>query len=269
MNKYAIGVMTLAAVAALAVAVPTFAQSTNASANTSGQNNSHRPAGAGGFGRGQGMGMSKQSLFGTVSAVSGNTITVLGHSGPGKSTATTTYTVDATNAKVTKNNVVSTVSAIAVGDTVGVQTQAAITGTNVVATTIRDGIMARPGMGFGRGQGQGSTGTTTSPITGNGQPIVAGKISSVSGSTISIVNSSNVTYTVDASNAKIVQGNTTASVSNLNTGDTIIVQGTVNGTSIVASSVIDQTKPATSGQTSSHPSFFGGIGQFFMHLFGF
>ncbi len=65
------------------------------------------------------------------------------------------YTVDATNAKIYKGSVTSTVavSDIAQGDTVMVQ--GTITGTNVAATVIRDGVGGmmggRPGMGFGHG----------------------------------------------------------------------------------------------------------------------
>ena len=57
---------------------------------------------------------------------------------------------------------------------------------------------------------------------------------------MTVTNKSNVTYTVDATNAKIVQGQNTIAVSNVAVGDSVVVQGTVNGNSITASSVIDQ-----------------------------
>ncbi len=98
-----------------------------------------------------GGGMMKPGVFGTVSAVSGNIITVTSthRTGPRPAagstttptTTTTTYTVDATNATITKNNVAGTISSIAVGDTI--IAQGTLTGTNLVATTIRDGVMAR------------------------------------------------------------------------------------------------------------------------------
>ena len=72
-----------------------------------------------------------------VTEVNGTALSV--NSIPGKmrnnsSTATTatTYTVDASNAEVTKNAATSSVSSIAVGDTVMVQ--GTISGTNITAT---------------------------------------------------------------------------------------------------------------------------------------
>ena len=255
-KKYVLGMLTLAAVATLVTAIPAFAQSNQPANGTNVPSGMQRSGGPR-------QGMMKPGVFGTVSAVSGNTITVLGRSGFGKTmTATTTYTVDATNAKVTKSNTTSTVASIAVGDNVAVQ--GTITGTNVVATMIRDGIMGRRAGVFGAGRGNGNKpATSTQPIiTGNGEPVIAGTISTISGSSITITNKSNVTYNVDATNAKITQGNTASDVSTLKVGDTVVIQGTVNSSSIIASSVIDQIKP-------SHPGFLGGIGKFFMHLFGF
>jgi len=53
----------------------------------------------------------------------------------------------------------------------------------------------------------------------------------------------------------------------------VIVQGTVNGTSVVAASIIDQTKPASATTNSvktpqSHLGFFSSIGQSLLHFFG-
>ena len=226
----------------------------------------------GGNGRGLGMGgdregMMKPAIFGTVTAVSGNTSTVSGKTGFGKTaSATTTYSVDATNAKISKNNASSSISAIVVGDTVLVQ--GTITGTNVVATMIRDGVV--PGPRGGMMGGKPDDGSTTPVVVGNGQPVVAGNITAIGSSTITVTNKSNVVYTVDVSTAKIVEGqNTIGTIANLKVGDNVLVQGAVNGTSISAYSVIDQTAPATGNNPRPHPGFFGGIGQFFMHMFGF
>ena len=289
-------------------------------------------------------------VFGTVSAVDGNTITVTGKQGLNSTTATV-YTVDASNAKVTKNNVAGTVADIKQGDTVSVR--GTVSGNNVVATTIRDGAM--PGRGIGQGgngrfgifgtvasvnsstitvnakQGFGSTTATTytvdasnakvtkdnaaatvadikqddtvfvqgtlsgttvtatairdgkmaqnnTAVQGNGQPIVAGTVSSIGDKTLTITNKSNQQYTVDAASAKVTQGNNTIDFSNIKTGDSVIVQGTFNGNSVSASTIIDQTRPASASATSSGSAgiaqkpqfgFLGSIGQFFMHLFGF
>jgi len=210
---------------------------------------------------------SRPVIVGTVSAVSGNTVTVTGNQGFNKNsdtTATTTYTVDATNAKVTKANVASTVSSITVGDNVVVQ--GTINGTNVVATIIRDGMIPNA-----------NKKNIQPVIQGNGQPIVAGKIMAINGNTITITNSSNVTYTIDATNAKFaVKGITTPTISNVAVGDNVVVQGAVNGNAVVASSVIDQKVPAVNSNANDNDNnqkmnygFVGGIGNFFKHLFGF
>ncbi len=227
--------------------------------------------------RGQGgrMGMMRPGVFGTVTAVNGDTVTVTGQQGFGSTSPQTTFTVDATNAVVTKNNTTSTLPSVAVGDKIfAVGT---VSGTNVAATMIRDGVM----MGM-RGRGPGGTGApgqnkggwagaTSTPIQGNGQPVVAGTVSAISGNQLTVTTKSNVTYSVDSTNAKFVIGNNTqAALSNVAVGDTVIVQGTINGTSVTASTVIDQTSKSAGGSNPpAHPGFFGGIGQFFMHLFGF
>lgn len=75
-----------------------------------------------------------RGIHGTVSAVSGNTVTVTKSDG-------TTYTVDASSAKVSKIVDLS-VSDIKVGDTIGVQ--GTVSGTSVTAVHIMDGIPPRP-----------------------------------------------------------------------------------------------------------------------------
>ena len=139
--------------------------------------------------------------------------------------------------------------------------QGTVSGTSVVAKTIRDGAMMQKPQ-----------------IQGNGQPVVAGKVATVSGSSITITNSSNVTYTVDATNAKfLVSGVTTPTISNVVVGDNLVVQGTVNGNSVVAATVIDQKAPVSNGTVGNNPKpqegFMGGmingIGNFFRKMFGF
>lgn len=82
--------------------------------------------------RGPGKGL---GVMGTVSAINGNTLTVTKPDGK-------TYTVDASNAKVSKVVDLS-VSGIKVGDHIGVE--GAITGTSVVASHIMDGSMPMVG----------------------------------------------------------------------------------------------------------------------------
>jgi hypothetical protein len=335
-------IAALAALGSLALAIPVFAQTGPGT-------------GQGGFGRMRGG--QPPAVMGTVSAINGNTLTVAGRQGFGSTAVATTYSVDATNATVTKNNAASTVSGISMGDTVFVQ--GTVTGTNVTATTIRDGNMANglknkmgtanPAGGTGiRGAVASISGTTltvtskapqnggtattytvdasnatvtknnaastvsgisagdtimvqgtvngtsvtaktirdgvTQPaIQGNGEPVVAGSVTAISENTITITNKSNITYAVDATNAKfVVAGVTGPTISNVAVGDNLVIQGTVNGTNVTASSVIDQ-KPAANSNTSNQGNgqqpkpgimggighMFGGIGNFFKHMFGF
>ena len=157
----------------------------------------------------------------------------------------------------------SSVSDIAVGDIVMVQ--GTVNGTNVTAKTIRDGKL---------------NSGAASQIQGNGQPVVAGSVTAISGDTITITNKSNITYTIDATNAKITIRNQVSSISNVAVGDNLIVQGTVNGNSMVASSVIDQKTTANTNRNNNlsngkkpNGGLLGGmmnnITSFFKHLFGF
>jgi hypothetical protein len=270
-KKYVYAFATLATLATLTVGTPVLAQTTTTTPRSAwGANNP---------GKGNMRANFKPGVFGTVTAISGNTITVTSKQrGPKTATgtapttvATVTYTVDATSATITKNNVAGNISSIVVGDTI--MAQGTLTGTNLVATTIRDGQIGK-GM---HGQNGGTTGTSTSasqtpPITGNGQPVVAGTVTAVNGTSLTITNKSNVTYTIDATNAKIVEGQNTITVSSVAVGDMLVVQGTVSGNSVTASSVIDQkTATTTTGTTTQTKSkgFFGSIGSFFSHLFGF
>lgn len=272
-------------VASLAIAVPAFAQTSVVGATATQKGWS----GAGGM-----RGVEAQGVVGTVSAVDGSTLTVTSKgmvrarpmreaSGttavpPTSALAAVVYTVNASGAKVYKNGATSTIASVATGDTVMVQ--GTVSGTTVTATVVRDGT-GKAGMSGGKGFARGASSTLpVSPIKGNGEPVVGGNITAINGTTLTVTNASNVTYTVDASSATIVKGNATSSISNAAIGDSVVVQGTVNGTSITASSVIDQgvkgqNASSTNGtsSTASHGNFvsgiFGAIGGFFSHLFGF
>jgi len=259
-NRKIITITTgLVLVASMALAMTAFAQN-----NRSGQgqglshmnNNGVRPMGSG--------------VLGTVTAISGNTITMNGRKGFGSTTTAVIYTVDATNAAVKKANATSTVASIAAGDMIVVQGK--VTGTNILATSIHTGFM---GVRVNRGS------STSTPVLGNGQPVVAGTVSAIDGNTLTITNSSNVTYTIDASSSKVLQiPNTTVALSSVVIGDKVLVQGVVNGTSIVAYTIIDQKIPvnqsnpgdqlnARNKPITQSKGVFAKIGSFFSHLFGF
>ena len=154
-----------------------------------------------------------------------------------------------------------------------IMVQGTVSGTSVTATTINDGFAK--GMG---GMGMNGGASMANLPAGNGQPIVGGAVTAVSGNSITVTNTAGVTYTIDATNAKFTKGGVTAAtIANVSVGDNVIAQGTVNGTAVTAASVFDQgAKPAagsttsTGGATTVKPKgFFGAIGGFFSHLFGF
>ena len=211
-KKYITLVVALATVGSLALAASAFAQ--------------NAPGQGGGI---MYQGRRQPAIFGTVSSVNGNVITVNGSTGQVAGTKTT-YTVDATNTVVTKNGAASSVANILVGDTVTVE--GSVNGTNVAAKTIRDGV--RTMMGGQKGL--------------NGMAVV-GTVSAVSGNSITISgrtwagrgedSGTGTTYTVDASGATVTKNNSASTVSAITVGDTIAVQGTISGTNVTAKSIKD------------------------------
>ncbi len=267
-NKKQLSLVAVVGIAtSLAMAVPAFAQTSTTPAV------GHFRQGE----MGEGKGMRVPGVFGIVSAINGNSITVNSKMGPNG--VATTYTVDATNATVMKNKTTATVSGIAVGDTI--MAQGTISGANVVAKTIRDGIPQR-GQGQEKGQGQelgqGSEKGFNPQVAGNGQPVIAGSVTALNGSILTVSNKSNVVYTVDATNATVYKGNATSTVSSVVVGDNVVIQGSVNGTSVIASNVMDRgippanPNPATANGTTGQPQqrgFFQRVGGFFSRMFGF
>lgn len=270
-KKLSILAITVLAAGVMA-ATPTLAATKT---NTKAQNGNGAMAGQPPTG-GKGDQKGAPTVMGEVTAISGTTITISGLAGgPSSSTAATTYTVDAAAATVVVNNVTSTVSAIAVGDKINVR--GTVSGTSIAATEIRVGEMKGQSAGK-KGDGTAPASSTMPAITGNGQPVVAGTVSAISDSTLTVTTQSGITYTIDASSAKIVKDQNTIAISNIAIGDYVVVQGVTNGTAVTASSVIDQgsNANATGNATSTaHKSsngvfgFFGQIGKFFKSLFGF
>ena len=219
-------------------------------------------------------------IIGTVSAVNGTTLMVSSKKpqkdfkdfNKSKTATTTAYTVNASAAKVTKNNATTTLSAIAIGDTVMVEGK--VSGTIVTATLIRDGV-AKMGKGLENKDNEPKDVQPNMIIQGNGQPVIGGSVTAISGTTITVANKSNITYTIDASNAVIEKKNAASTLSSITVGDNVVVQGAVNGTSIVASSVIDQGTPNIKNNSASTTpknrggGFFSTVGGFFSRIFGF
>lgn len=212
----------------------------------------------------------KPGVAGSVLSVSGYTLTVASK-GFEKDSATTTYTVDASNAIVMKDRATSTVSSISVGSFVMVE--GTVSGTSIVATKISLDNGFRKGVDGDKSNIERNASSSKAIIEGDGNPIIGGTVSNISGTNITVKNKSDIIYTVDTSNAIFIKNNATSSISNISVGDSVLVQGTISGTSVVASSVTDHGNSvnATSTKSSDGKSkgFWGGVGNFFSRLFGF
>ncbi|HVY67811.1 MAG TPA: DUF5666 domain-containing protein [Patescibacteria group bacterium] len=167
---------------------------------------------------------SPPAASGTVTAVSGSTLTVKdGRSG-------TVYAVDASGAIIEKFSkpaatagqaakpaaTTIAVADIAVGDSVMVQ--GTVAGTSITATKIVDGMMMRGGL--------------------KGQFGTAGTVAAVSGNTITLTGKDGATYTVDAASAAVKKIASIA-VSDIQPGDTLMVQGQTSGNNITAKNITD------------------------------
>lgn len=164
----------------------------------------------------------QHGVSGTVTAVSGNTITLTGKNG-------TMYTIDAASTTVDKVSSI-TVSQIVAGDTLMVR--GSVSGATVTAAHIMDGVM--PMKGHGRDGDHGRF----------DRPHVVGTIQAVNGSSLTVLGKNGTTYTVDATSAKVmkfVQGAKPAqsTLSSVAVGDLVGIRGTVSGTTVTATSVMD------------------------------
>ena len=186
----------------------------------------------------------QKAVVGTVTAINGTTLSVSSKNersfpffnGPKDATSTVTiYTVNAANASITNgpgaNAATTTLSSVKVGDKLIVR--GTIDGTAIAAASIAD------------------LGVTPTPPVQPAKAFIFGTISAINGSSLTVSGktfgaSATTTYTVDASSAKfwkIGDGFKPSgeNLSNVTVGDHVLIIGTLSGTSITASSVIDGT----------------------------
>jgi uncharacterized cupin superfamily protein len=172
----------------------------------------------------------------------------------------TVFTVDTTNAKFLQSGIVE--SGTSTATTTGSSTPATISqlvsgarvlvngtieGTTITAKNVHIGIPARAEK---RVEDRKEKRPEVRPIDliqqGDGQPVIVGIVGTTTGSSTTFVltNKNNVAYTIDAANAKVYLKAATGTVADIKTGDRVVVQGTVTGTSIVATTVIDHGQVA-------------------------
>jgi len=195
----------------------------------------------------------KPAAFGTVASISGDTITLTSK----LKTAATTYTVDATNATVTKgigkSATAIAVSGILVGDRLVVQ--GTVSGTNITATAIRDGLgdnrigkkpMIRGVMGGLNGRFAAGSVTAVNGSTFTVQPKAWGKNATTTPAAITVTTDSTTTYKKDGA---------TATLADVVSGANVFVVGTKDSTTgnVVAKMVSVVTKLPTEGPRGMHP----------------
>jgi riboflavin synthase alpha subunit len=165
-----------------------------------------------------GMGMRGEGVHGEITAINGETITILGKDGE-------TYTVDASDALVKKFTSSEgmediNVDTLAVGDEIGVRGE--VDDTSVVASHIMTG---HPGKGMGMGGHRGDRG-------------VMGEVTAIDGNTITVTSPDGESYTVDAGDAavsRVAEG----SLNDIAIGDRIGVHGEKDGTTVHAVRIMD------------------------------
>lgn len=115
-----------------------------------------------------------------------------------------------------------------------------------------------------------STKPATAPLfVGTGQPVVGGTVTAVNGNTLTVVTATGVTYTVNAASSTVVKGNATTTASTIAVGSKVLVQGSVNGSSVTATSVVATQATSTTNMGLKHGWGFGSFKIFLHNLFGF
>ncbi len=166
---------------------------------------------------------------GTVTAVSGNIVTVTEEANEGG----TVYSVDTSGATITKDGAASTLSAVAVGD--HVFARGTVNGKNVTASRLYDG-KGPGGPGMARG--------------GFGGPGMGGTVTAINGTTLTVSGGMNgvAVFTVDASKATVTKSGATADLSGIAVGDKIFVRGTITTATVTATGLIEGQPTAASAQ---------------------
>jgi hypothetical protein len=105
--------------------------------------------------------------------------------------------------------------------------------------------------------------------------VIGGTVVGMSGTLLSMESKEGVTYVVSVAQASFTQGEHAIVLADIAVGDTLIVTGQVNGKTVLASTVYDQSKANLKfdGQLSAvmkakeHQGFFSSIANFFAGLF--
>ena len=162
-----------------------------------------------------------KGIHGTVVSISGSIITLTNKKN-------VTYTIDATNAKFGSEGIGNTLTlaSLLVNDKISVH--GTISGTNVTATSISDRSLFE-------------------------RTVFSGKVTAVSGTTITLVNNKTVSYTVNVGSATLKKGfgknAKTILFSDVVVGDRLTVVGSLSGTTVTATSIDDKGVSVSAAHT--------------------
>lgn len=213
MNKLSkniiVGMMVAGTLAATSVAMAASQQtSTNASINTGQSLNRNLPESVRGLHKDWNM-ENKGVVMGKITATSGSTLTVTSTTPTSTSskpaTTTKTYTINAATATIVIDGETSTLSKLAVGNQILIKGTASSSDSTQITAQI---IHSQSEAFLNRTHYQ-----------------LIGKITAVSGNTLTVLDDNGTSYTVNSTDAKVTINGTDSTVSKLEVGDTIMVGG--------------------------------------------
>jgi hypothetical protein len=221
--------LSAAVITAVAVIGVHSATSSHASASPSlaptTANGSTSANGATGASRsGGGLGPGGGAAVGTISAIHGSTLTVTNQGG-------TSATVRTTSSTVVTTSVTGTVADIANGD------HLVVMGTTAGPTVAATGIVDRGTDTADDGSGGPPSGLNVPSGFGGGFAPVTGTVTAVNGSTVTLTTTSGSTVKVTTSSTTAVEVDRTISITQLKTGDQVVVTGTTRGTTVTATRI--------------------------------
>ena len=217
-NKHKIVSFVAGAMAVGAVIAPSFAFAQTGSSTE--QQTKNKPSSYSKLFTKQGMASQAKSINGIVTSISGSTITLTDKKN-------NVYTVDASNAKFGGEGIRNTLTIASILPNDKISVRGTVNGTTITASMISD-------------------------ISYVARTVFSGKVTAISGSTITLVKNKNVTYTVNAGSATLTKGfgknAKTILASDVVVGDRLTVNGTLSGTTISANSIEDMGVAGVKGK---------------------
>ncbi len=192
------------------------------------------PTASGGFG---GFGQGGGATFGTIAAIDGSTLTVTTQAGASTTVKTTSSTVVTTSATGTVADISNGDHLVVIGTT---------SGTTVAASRIVDrgpatDTFGGPGAGGPPSGMNAPSGASGGNFGVGGFAPVTGTVAAVDGSTVTLTTTAGTTVKVTTSSSTAVEVDKTITVSQLQTGEQVVVSGTTSGSTVTATRIREGT----------------------------